>query len=235
MSDDDSSVDAASVGLSVPRTVPPMDIDSDTDSVPYRTPGAGSRSTTSDIIEHYARPLHPHRPQGGTIMIVDDEEIFIPDEDEAPDAGPTIINDPNVARDREIALSLNNVQAVSADECLQRVLEIFPDISHDYVTNLYNEFDREGDYETLPGSARLDNIIEQLVSTTSYPKQEKGKKRKRGDSIEEDPSKEWAREDRMPVPTYLKGSMQAMLKAEFPDIPVQYVNEIEPSICDMSS
>ena len=220
VSDDDSGVDAAPA----PRTVPRMDIDSDTDSVPYRTPGAGSGSMTSDIIEHYARPVYPSRPQGGTIMVVDDEEIFIPDEDEPPDAGQDIVNDPNLARDREIALSLDHAQAVTADECLQRVLEIFPDISHDYVYNLYNDFDHEGDYETLPGSARLDNIIEQLVSATSYPKQEKGKKRKRGDSIEEDPSKEWAREDRVPVPHYLKGSMQAMLKAEFPDIPVQYVD-----------
>ena len=129
--------------------------------------------------------------------------------------------------DHEMALALDN-QAVTVDDCLQRVLEIFPDISHEYVTNLYNDFGEEGDYETLPGQARLDNIIEQLVSATSYPKQEKGKqvlKRKREDSVDDSVMKKWEQEDRVPVPRYLKGSMQSMLKAEFPGIRVKDINE----------
>lgn len=135
--------------------------------------------------------------------------------------------EPDVARDHEMALALDT-EAVTADDCLQKVLDIFPDISHEYVINLYNDFGAEDDYETLPGQARLDNIIEQLVSATSYPKQEKGKqalKRKRQDSVNEDEIRKWESEDRIPVPTHLKGSMQAMLKAEFPEIPVRYINE----------
>ena len=133
--------------------------------------------------------------------------------------------DENIARDREVALALDN-QAVTADTCLQRVLEIFPDISHEHVVKLYNDFGHEGDYETLPGQARLDNIIEQLVSAPSYPKQEKGKlKRKREPSIDENDAKKWERQDRVPVPNYLLAQLRSMLKAEFPDIPKQYISD----------
>lgn len=84
---------------------------------------------------------------------------------------------------------------VTADDCLQRVLEIFPDISHEHVVKLYSDFDVAGDYEVLPGPARLDNIIEQLVSAASYPRQERQvkapKKRKREESDETGDLRQW--------------------------------------------
>lgn len=150
--------------------------------------------------------------------MVDGEEIFIPDDDEPSQRTPGNVTNASPT-------TLNDTRVVTADICLQRVLEIFPDISHDFVYSLYNEFDQSGDYETLPGPARLDNIIEQLVSATSYPKQDKGKKRKRQESIDEDPFQKWERDNRIAVPNWLKGSMQAILKAEFPAIPVQYISD----------
>jgi TRIAD3 protein (E3 ubiquitin-protein ligase RNF216) len=131
----------------------------------------------------------------------------------------------NIMHDHELALALDN-RAVTADDCLQRILEIFPDISHEHVLKLYNDFGQEGDYETLPGQARLDNIIEQLVSAPTYPKQEKGKlKRKREPSIDESDTKKWEQQDRVPVPSFLTGSMRSMLKAEFGEVPVQFLND----------
>ena len=131
----------------------------------------------------------------------------------------------DVERDREIALALEN-QDVTADMCLQRVLEIFPDISHEHVLKLYEDLGKEGDYETLPGQARVDNIIEQLADSTSYPKQERGKlKRKREPSIDENEAQKYEKQDRIPVPSNLNPQMRSMLKAEFPVVTVQYIND----------
>ncbi len=192
---------------------------------------------------------------GGAFLNIDGVEVFIPDEEFEGDPFDNHLNDeaaagaPEVdtARDEELARALadgeNAVEAtpdgvgdvamsvepaeITADTCLQRVLAIFPDVNHEHVFKLYYGFDREGDYEVLPGQARLDNIIEQLVSSDSYPKQQKGKnalKRKREDSNDETDFKKWEQADRGAVPNFLKGSMQAMLKAEFGEIPVNYIN-----------
>ncbi|KAK4543562.1 hypothetical protein LTR36_005457 [Oleoguttula mirabilis] len=171
----------------------------------------------------------PGHTAGGQIINIGGEDVFIPDEDEPflPDAASTVAPS-ETQHDNAGAVALSN-EAFTADTCLQRVLEIFPDISHDHVTKLYNDFEANSDYENLPGPARLDNIIDQLVSAASYPKQEKGKqpikKRKREDSIDEGDTKKWEGPDRVPVPHFLKGTMQAMLKSEFPEIPVNFVNE----------
>lgn len=128
-------------------------------------------------------------------------------------------------RNREVAMALEP-QNMTADACLQRILEIFPDISHEYVIKLYDELGKEGDYETLPGQARLDNIIEQLAEATSYPKQEKGRrKRKRELSVHENDTARWERQDRISVPPNYNPQMRSMLKAEFPEIPVQYISD----------
>ncbi|KAK5165469.1 uncharacterized protein LTR77_008998 [Saxophila tyrrhenica] len=184
-------------------------------------------------------------PVAGEYIYIDGKPVFIPDEPAEHDHFNAFETDP--ARDEQLALALANGadldtgahdhddpmdidmddDEVTQDTCLQQVLAIFPDISHDHVIDLYTAFDREGDYEVLPGRARLDNIIEQLVSSESYPKQEKGKralKRKREDSIDGIDFKKWEKADRAAVPNFLKGSMQVMLKSEFPEIPVQYIN-----------
>ncbi|KAK5701425.1 hypothetical protein LTR17_022618 [Elasticomyces elasticus] len=195
--------------------------------------------------------LEEEGPARGEFVRIDGEDVWIPDEEDEP-APPArtleaIQNDAHLAAaladdppipfrapesdhnaDCELALSLN--EEFNADTCLQRVLEIFPDISHEHIHKLYSAFDESSDYENLSGPARLDNIIEQLVSGTSYPKQEKSKqparKRKREDSIDETDTKKWERQDRDTVPAFLKGSMQGMLKAEFPHIGIQHVNNI---------
>jgi TRIAD3 protein (E3 ubiquitin-protein ligase RNF216) len=209
-------------------------------------------SEEQDDPPHPAQQAFPDPGVGGSFVDIDGDVVFIPDEVEPqpPPQHYAIAGaaDDDAARDQELAVALANGQVdteadavrddeialafentnVTADGCLQRVLSIFPDISHEYVFKLYNDFETEGDYEVLPGQARLDNIIEQLVSNPSYPKQEKGKKplkRKREESDDDDSIKKWEQLNRVPVPNFLKGSMQAMLKAEFGDIPVQYIND----------
>lgn len=228
-SDDDESDGEPIARPATPRVVQmDTDSDSDSDSVRYATPRLSSE-TPSDVVPDQRPPsvnrqrerppfMNQQRQRGGMIMVVDGEEIFIPDDDDEPHQQASANPNPTNAQ------NLNDARLLTADTCLQRVLEIFPDISHEFVYNLYNDFDQGGDYETLPGSARLDNIIEQLVSATSYPKQDKGKKRKRQDS-EEGLFQQWERENRIAVPHWLKGSMQAILKAEFPEIPIQYISD----------
>lgn len=167
---------------------------------------------------------------GGQIINIDGEDVFIPDEEEAPQPGPAppqTITPAEVQDDNDIALAFSD-DNFSADSCLQKVLQIFPEVNHEHVIKLYNDFDNQEEYENLPGPARLDNIIEQLVSS-SYPKQEKGKqtakKRKRVDSIDETELKKWEREDREAVPVFLNGPMRAILKVEFPEITNNFINE----------
>ncbi|KAK3706946.1 hypothetical protein LTR37_012445 [Vermiconidia calcicola] len=202
-------------------------IDPNADAAPFHTPLEGRESPGSSNDEL------PQHVRGGLGMFVniDGEDIFIPDDFPEEPLEPPVVGaaaGPIAENDHDAPVAIDNDRTLTADDCLQRVLDIFPDISHEHVISLYHGFDQEGDYEILPGQARLDNIIEQLVSGTSYPKQEKGKKalkRKREVSTDDSQIKKWEQEDRPTVPNYLKGPMQAMLKAEFPEIPVQYINE----------
>ncbi|KAK0938152.1 hypothetical protein LTR29_010263 [Friedmanniomyces endolithicus] len=180
-------------------------------------------------------------PLGGEFIRIDGEDVWIPDEEDVPAVAVPVAatqHDAAVAAalyEEQVAPPVNLENAVLSEEftvdaCLRRVLEIFPDINHEHVHKLYRGFDETGEYEAIAGPARLDNIIEQLVSGVSYPKQEKGKqpvrKRKRENSIDDADVKQWERRDREPVPNFLRIPSQAMLKAEFPEIPVHTINSI---------
>nr|POE72314.1 e3 ubiquitin-protein ligase [Quercus suber] len=132
-----------------------------------------------------------------------------------------------VAVDRAVALVTASSEEFTSAHCLDRVLEIFPDISHEYVRMLYDNYAENGDYETLPGPARFDNILEQLLESGVYPKQEtaaRQRKRKRESSSSIDDS-EWTRADRHVVTgTHHINLVQTLLKTEFPEIPVAYIN-----------
>lgn len=97
------------------------------------------------------------------------------------------------------------------DDCLQHILAVFPDICHDHVRVMYDAIDN------IPGSDRVEHIVNQLLSKDSYPKREKGKKRKRDEEDDDIDLKRWEGPNREVVPTHLKGTITAMLKAEFPE------------------
>jgi len=159
-----------------------------------------------------------------TLLGDDDDGVLIPDEVDLPRVAHP--RQAEAQDDRDPAPATGN-HLCTVEQCLHRVLEIFPDIKHDHVRELYNAFDTNSDYEILPGPARLDNIVEQLVSAVSYPKQEKSiqapQKRKREDTDEDIDSTQWERHDREIVPRAFQGCMRAMLKAEFPEIPQQFI------------
>ena len=228
---DDDNTDGPTMEPPRSNMVIELEPDSDVDSTGDHTPSLQGHTPAVDLLDAALDIGVPEQngAGGGTFINIDGEEVFIPDEDEELEevcqAGTANAN-PDIARDQDIALALDNDSTFTADDCLQRVLQLFPDIEHEYVYNLYNDFDREGDYEILPGVARLDNIIEQLVTSVSYPKQESGKqavKRKRQESLDENDPKKWERQDRVQYPYHLKGPVGAILKADFPDIPIQYI------------
>ena len=192
-----------------------------------RTPPARS------VAQNVARPSLAPQPSGQFVNI-DGEDVFIPDEDIAPanmrSPQQGALMDLTFAdgpQERSGLATESAHEEFTVDTCLRKVLEIFPDINHDHVFKLYNDFDSNEGYENLSGEVRFDNIVEGLLSTASYPKQERGrsacKKRKRADSIDEDANKKWELNDRDPIPGYLVGSIRAMLKADFPEVPQQYI------------
>lgn len=229
LSDSDESDDGVATPRPTRRPSAPLDFDengdlSPIDEHPFYNAFAGPIASPQAQVNAGAGSGHATR---GQILNIGGEDVFIPDE-EPPNLAANATTASAIPLSSDDAHALSE-EAFTADSCLKRVLEIFPDISHAHVLELYNDFGSNSGYENLPRPARLDNIIEQLVSATSYPKQERGKqavkKRKREDSIDENDTKRWEGPDREAVPHFLKGSMQAMLKSEFPEIPVNFVNE----------
>ncbi|KAK3072921.1 hypothetical protein LTR53_005920 [Teratosphaeriaceae sp. CCFEE 6253] len=243
---DDSDLDVPAGQTPQPLELDANGVLSPLDELP---PGAAFDFFGAPVPDEDRAPpeLQREAPVHGQIVNIDGEDVFIPDEIEPEPAAlvaggrghafmPGGFRDEpldaaaGAERDHDLDPATHAPKEITVEVCLQTVLEIFPDISHDHVRTLWNSLDSEAEgHESLPGSARLDNIIEQLVSATSYPKQERTsqprRKRKREDSINEPDTKRWEREDREVMPTYLKVTMQAMLKAEFPEFPVHYVNE----------
>ncbi|WPH04591.1 Hypothetical protein R9X50_00748300 [Acrodontium crateriforme] len=167
-----------------------------------------------------ARP-DPNLLRGGQVFSISGEDIFIPD-----DIYPEWNFEPPVPAAQNEGIENEEFTAAI---CLGRVLEIFPDVNHDHVTNLYNDLKShdvgaEDGQGRLSSQARLQNILEQLMGSTSYPKQDKGKKRKRAESVEADVSP-WEAARQAPS-AHSQHTTRAVLKADFPEIPVTYISEM---------
>jgi len=86
-------------------------------------------------------------------------------------------------------------EVFAEQQCLQKVLDIFPDIAHDYVLKLF----KDGSQEGITGSAWCDRLIVQILDSGAYPKERDRRqelKRKRRDSQEEDGIAEFEKADR---------------------------------------
>lgn len=92
------------------------------------------------------------------------------------------------------------------DQCLQKVLEVFPDVSHDFVKNLY---DRHPPNTPSPdGIPVSEEIISQILDSVNYPKERDRLielKRKRADSDDEKAAK-WASINNVTRPDYEYGA-----------------------------
>ncbi|KAI4219412.1 MAG: hypothetical protein L6R36_008339 [Xanthoria steineri] len=108
------------------------------------------------------------------------------------------------------------------DQCLQQVLELFPDVSHDFVKNLY---DRRPPNTPAPDGIPLsEEIISQILDSVNYPKERDRQnelKRKRADSDGEKAAK-WASIDNVTRPDYEHRAVDA-LADDFPDIPRKFI------------
>ncbi|KAI6799759.1 hypothetical protein KC361_g2712 [Hortaea werneckii] len=155
--------------------------------------------------------------KGEIIVLSDGEEVFIIDDEDPPERADTF----GMPSTLNTTAFMAPEPEITAEACLELVLEIFPDVSHEHVLHLYNSF------EAASGKTKRDNIIEKLVSDPAYPKQERQtqKKRKRAASTDDSDARRWEKQDREVAPGYLKGTMQAILKVEYPEMTVKYINE----------
>ena len=144
--------------------------------------------------------------KGEIIVLSDGEEVFIIDDEDSIERAETV----GMLSNFDTPAFAAPEQEITAESCLQLVLEIFPDVSHEHVLRLYDSF------EAVSGKTKRDNIIEKLVSDSAYPKQEKQtqKKRKRAASTDDSGVQRWEKPEREVAPSYLKGTIQAILKVE---------------------
>ena len=88
------------------------------------------------------------------------------------------------------------------DQCLRKVQEVFPDVSIDYVKNLY---DRHPPKTPSPDAIPIsEEIISQILDSANYPKERDRQnelKRKRADSDEERAA-QWAAPKEISDPNY---------------------------------
>ncbi|KAI7270645.1 hypothetical protein KC345_g7385 [Hortaea werneckii] len=155
--------------------------------------------------------------KGEVIVLSDGEEVFIIDDEDSTER----VENFGMPSTFDTTATVAPEPEITPESCLQLVLEIFPDVSHEHVRHLYDSF------EAVSGKTKRDNIIEKLVSDPTYPKQERQtqKKRKRAASTDKSDAQRWEKQDREVAPGYLQGTMQAILKVEYPEMTVKYINE----------
>lgn len=163
-----------------------------------------------------AEPREPTPLREGRMIVIDGEEVFIPDSPAtAGRQHPHAQGQEDLGGD---AAYHRETTDFTADVCLKRVLPMFPDIDHEYIIRLYNDYDAQGT-EAIPGGARLEAIVEKLLSGEQYPRQARQapqRKRKRDDDATDQQSRRWEGPDREVAPPVFKGAMSSILKAEFP-------------------
>ena len=90
----------------------------------------------------------------------------------------------------------------STEACLNKALELFPDISHKYVEELCDshhatELHFHGDF------SYVESVIEDILGDPSYPKEKKLKRKRAG----EGPDKDWEKDDlKTQDPLYIAGA-----------------------------
>ena len=79
--------------------------------------------------------------------------------------------------------------------CLRGILELFPDISREYVQQIYDKHTEATGPNERPNSAIASSLIDKILDTTNYPKEKdriRELKRKREDkSMDEEEAAKW--------------------------------------------
>ncbi|USW57265.1 Putative TRIAD supradomain-containing protein [Septoria linicola] len=184
----------------------------------------GHQTVAGEFQGPFEQPLKEEAPLlGGNYQYFGEERVWVPDDSPQPPHAPEQQQIPvpffEVLPDEPTFAPV--AQVLTSDDCLQHVLDVFPDVSHEHVLKLYAELG-EGD-SAIPALDRYENIVNKLVEAESYPKQGRGKqaelKRKPEDDLKENDFKRWEGPEREMRERMLKGPIASALKADFPDIP----------------
>ncbi|KAL1303752.1 hypothetical protein AAFC00_007094 [Neodothiora populina] len=110
------------------------------------------------------------------------------------------------------------VKANTVEECLSTVLELFPDISHDYVSRLFCEF-----------NGFMQAVLGKIVDEPDYPKErsQNGKAPEEPTTIVEDGDAMYMGQNRHVVRGKLRKAILEALINDFPNIPVTHIEKTQ--------
>ncbi|KAL8814477.1 MAG: hypothetical protein Q9223_006306 [Gallowayella weberi] len=124
--------------------------------------------------------------------------------------------------------------AAPYDGLLQKVLEVFPDISHDHVKSLYESHSTAA--LSPDGIPLSENIISQILDVGKYPKErdrqnELKRKRSQFDNSDDERAAKWSidgerrEDDSAPNLNYCRQAL-VMLQADYPQTPIHFLRNV---------
>lgn len=180
----------------------------------------------ADIFPDLGQRNEPGLPAMGDLLdvpLVIDDFGYLQEEDPPLDEEAT--TDPPDEGSAEQPPIPDAEPALSQEDCLSRVCDLFPDICPEHATKICN---RTGQNSLLSAAALLDQVVEKLLTDNTYPKRKKetqNLKRKREESVD-DGFARWEREDRGALPHNNAVPIRAILKAEFPAFTHASIHEV---------
>ena len=166
-----------------------------------------------DIVSSDDETARPHKIArvGSSLdqpIELDGPDHYIPFEQQVPEPQ-------HQSTDYEDAMSIALKESLHVDQdtCLQRCLEIFPDVADDHVRNLFESY-----------AGHIPSILEQIAASTSYPKRIQLRKEPAGQDL--DPER-WTRPGREPPRPNIRLTIQQILNMEFPDVPLTFIKETQ--------
>ncbi|KAG8527536.1 uncharacterized protein KY384_007688 [Bacidia gigantensis] len=138
----------------------------------------------------------------------------------------------HAVRDRENDASQTKIdRAVASELCFQEVTEVFPDISLDYLREIYESHINSDEFNATHDTGTSQTLIEKILDSSNYPKERhrrkeanqlKRKRESQGGDAEE--AKRWKSEDLISKTwDYTKISQKA-LQEDFPLVPAKYID-----------
>lgn len=124
--------------------------------------------------------------------------------------------------EQQVEPQVNQNQSLTEDECRQRILEVFPDIELDHVTNMIRE--RGDAVERTPHWCG--RLIEQILDEGTYPKERDKRnslKRKRNDDDDDALIEQFEKNDYVNEDTGYYNLAKDILKYEFRDVPISHI------------
>ncbi|KAJ9648109.1 hypothetical protein H2199_001886 [Coniosporium tulheliwenetii] len=188
-------------------------------------------SSDSDSEPDMAPPQPADRPRSLDLNEVHDEFDYVGWATAFwPDERPGRMEDEAQGTARELDMQDQAVpDLLTEDECLHRILEMFPDIAHDHVRKLYRAKFTYGIEIPDPSTvaAWCNELSLQLSEPAKYPKERERRqelKRKREESNRDDAT-EFEKENREAVDQSYLNAAQRLLQDEFLQVPVKFIRE----------